>query len=162
VLHVGNIEPRKDVPLLAAACRRLDVPLLLAGRLLAGSALPPGAQHLGYVPDGDLPALYAAATAVGYTSRYEGFGLPPLEALACGAVVVATRVGALPETLGSAAVLVPPQDEEALVEGLRGLLHDADRVRELRMAALAQAGRWTWSGTAELTLRAYRSLGVSC
>jgi glycosyltransferase involved in cell wall biosynthesis len=162
VLHVGNIEPRKDVPMLAAACQRLEVPLLLAGRLLDGVGPPAGARHLGYVPEDDLPALYAAASAVAYVSRYEGFGLPPLEALACGAVVVATRVGALPETLGDAAVLVPPQDEDALLEGLRQVLCDQDQAQELRDAALVQASRLTWSATAAATLAVYRSLGISC
>jgi glycosyltransferase involved in cell wall biosynthesis len=162
VLHVGNVEPRKDVPMLAAACRRLGVPLLLAGRLLDGEGPPAGARHLGYVPEDDLPALYAAASAVGYVSRYEGFGLPPLEALACGAVVVATRVGALPETLGEAAVLVPPQDEDALVQALRQVLHDHERVVELREGALVQAARLTWQVTAAATLEVYRSLGISC
>jgi glycosyltransferase involved in cell wall biosynthesis len=162
VLHVGNVEPRKDVPMLATACRRLEVPLLLAGRLLESDGPPAGVRHLGYVPEDDLPALYAAASAVGYVSRYEGFGLPPLEALSCGAIVVATRVGALPETLGGAAVLVPPQDEDALVDGLRQALDDRDLAQELRAAALVRAGRLTWLATAEATLAVYRSLGISC
>lgn len=162
VLHVGTIEPRKDVPLLAAACRRLDVPLALAGRLEPGQTVPAGAHSLGYVPAEDLPALYAAAGAVGYVSRYEGFGLPPLEALACGARVVATRVGALPETLGEAAVLVAAQDEDALVQGLREVLDDGDRARELAGRATAQAARLSWADTAEKTRAVYRSLSVAC
>lgn len=162
VLHVGNVEPRKDVPLLAAACRRLGVPLLLAGRVLDGTPPPAGAVALGYVPQDDLPLLYAAATAVGYVSRYEGFGLPPLEALACGATVVATRVGALPEVLGEAAVLVTPRDEDALTAGLRSVLDDPARRADLGRAGVAQAGRLSWAATAQQTLQAYRALGIAC
>lgn len=162
VLHVGNVEPRKDVPALAAACRDLGVPLLLAGRLLPGVSLPGGARTLGYVPAQDLPPLYAAATAVAYVSRYEGFGLPPLEALSCGAAVVASRAGALPETLGDAAVLVRAGDEAALRDGLRAVLEDPERAADLRAAAVQQAARLTWSATAERTLTVYRTLGVAC
>ena len=75
VLQLATIEPRKDVEGLAAACRALDVPLLLAGSVAPGCRVPPGARHLGYVPDAAQPGLYGAATVVGYCSRYEGIGL---------------------------------------------------------------------------------------
>lgn len=162
VLHVGTVEPRKDVPLLARACRALAVPLLLAGALADGQSVPPGARHLGYVDAADLPGLYSTATVVGYCSTYEGFGLPPLEALACGAAVVASRVGALPETLGDAAMLVAPRDESALTTTLRDLLADEDARREMMAAGVARAARFSWEATASATLEVYRGLGLSC
>ncbi|MCU1692040.1 MAG: glycosyltransferase [Frankiales bacterium] len=162
VLHVGTVEPRKDVPMLAAVCRALDVPLVLVGAIGDGQAVPAGALHLGYVPASDLPALYSTATVVAYPSRYEGFGLPPLEALACGAAVVASRVGALPETLGEAAVLVPSRDPEALTTALRELLADPDRRSGLGQAGLERAASSRWSATADATRATYRSLGMTC
>jgi glycosyltransferase involved in cell wall biosynthesis len=162
VLHVGTIEARKDVGMLAAAARTADVPLVLAGGVATGQHVPVGAVHLGYVPSDDLPALYGAATAVGYPSRYEGFGLPPLEAMACGAAVVASRVGALPETLGEAALLVAPRDEAALTAALRRLVHDRDLREHLQRTGLTRAAGFRWSTTAQRTLEVYRGLGVAC
>ncbi|MEJ7770691.1 MAG: glycosyltransferase family 1 protein [Geodermatophilaceae bacterium] len=162
VLQVGSVEPRKEVELLAGACRELGVPLVLAGVVHPDCSVPSSARHLGYVPEADLPALYGAATVVAYCSRYEGFGLPPVEALACGAPVIASRVGALPEVLGTAAVLVPPTDHDALVAGLRELLADDDRRGELGRSGLTHAAGMSWANTAQATLGVYRNLGVAC
>lgn len=162
VLHVGTIEPRKNVPGLADAAKAAGLPLVLAGAVAGGQRVPATAQHLGYVPDSDVPALYSAATAVAYPSHYEGFGLPPLEAMACGAAVIATRVGALEETLGSAALLVAPGDHEALVRQLRTLLDDEDQRKALQGAAQRRAAAFTWQDTAQRTTDVYRKLGVAC
>ncbi len=162
VVSVGTIEPRKNVAMLARACARVEVPLLLAGKLAHGESVPWNARHLGYVPVADLPALYAAASAVAYPSSYEGFGLPPVEAMACGAAVVASAVGGLPDVVGEGAVLVRPDDEDDLAAALARVVENGDRNLQLRTAAVAAAGRLSWSRTAHLTLDVYRRLGVRC
>src|SRR5690606_7547096 len=149
----------KDVGALAEACRAAGVPLVLAGPQ-AGGPPPPGVRHIGFVPPDDLPALYGAATVVAYPSRYEGFGLPPVEAMASGAAVLATRVGALPEVAGDAAALVPAGDPGRLLAELRDLLADGDRRRELRKLAVERVRGLSWRATASETLDVYRSLGV--
>jgi glycosyltransferase involved in cell wall biosynthesis len=95
-----------------------------------------------------------------YPSVYEGFGLPPLEAARCGCPVVATRVGALAEVLGDAAVLVPPGDADALASALAELFADHDRRAELAQRAEERVARLSWESTALWTLAAYREVGV--
>ena len=160
VLHVGMIEPRKDVPGLVAACTAVGVPLVLTGTSLWGTPVPSSAQALGYVPRADLAALYGAAAVVAYPSRYEGFGLPPLEAMACGAPVVATRVASLPDVLGDAAAFVPPGDVDTLTAVLGEILADDARRAEMVVAGHERVCRFSWDRTAELTADVYRALGV--
>lgn len=160
VLFVGTVEPRKDLAGLGAACRAAGLPLVVAGAR-RGAPLPAGSRWLGYVPGDDLPALYGAATVVGYPSHYEGFGLPPLEAMACGAAVAGWRIPPLVEVLGDAAVLVRPGDTEALAAGLAAVAADEARRDELRRAGLVRAARYSWSATAEATAAVYRRLGVA-
>jgi glycosyltransferase involved in cell wall biosynthesis len=161
VLHLGSTDPRKDVRLLAEACRSVEVPLVLAGPT-ARTAIhdAPGVQVLGYVPRDEIAALYGAALVVGYPSRYEGFGLPPLEAMACGAPVVASDIPALREVLADGAVLVPPHDLEKLSSALRSLLADEPRREALAVAGLNHAAAFSWTKTANQTLEVYRLLGL--
>lgn len=159
VLQVGTVEPRKDVDALAEACRAVGAPLVLAGAM-GGGRVPAGARHLGYVDGDELPALYGAATTVAYVSAYEGFGLPPVEAMACGAAVVATAVGALPEVAGDGAALVRHGDHHALVDALGALWRDAERRAALAHAGLARARALSWDDTARRTAAVYRQLGV--
>jgi glycosyltransferase involved in cell wall biosynthesis len=106
-----------------------------------------GLRLLGHVPDALLPGLYAGAEAFALPSRYEGFGLPVLEAMACGTPVVAADVAALPETCGGAARLVRP-DAEAVRDGLVALLGDRAERERLRAAGLARAAGFSWDATA--------------
>jgi glycosyltransferase involved in cell wall biosynthesis len=134
---------------------------VLAGSGSQGPDAPPGALGLGYVAQEHLPALYGAATVVGYASRYEGFGLPPVEAMACGAVVVASAVGALPEVVTDGAVLVGTHDLDSWSTALGRVVRDADLRAALQVQAVVEAGRLSWAGTAEGTLRAYRQAGLT-
>ena len=162
VLCVGTIEPRKRVAVLAKACEVAGLPLVLAGGVSAGEEVPSSARHLGYVPAEDLPALYGAADAVAYASCYEGFGLPPVEAMACGGAVVATRVGALPEVAGDGARLVTPDDVAGLAGALREVVLDSDANANMRAAGQRAVARLSWDQTARKTLDVYRELGVPC
>ncbi|MEO9324219.1 glycosyltransferase family 1 protein [Nocardioides sp. C4-1] len=162
VLYLGNVEPRKRVDLLAAACERAGVSLLVGGAVAPGVSVPASARPLGYVPAADLPGLYAAADCVAYASVYEGFGLPPVEAMACGAAVVTTRVGALPDVVGDGARLVPADEEHLLVDALREVVCDAGTNAGLRSAGVDAAARLRWHDTAAQTLSVYRRLDVPC
>ncbi len=161
VLHVGNIEPRKDLATLAEGCRRVGVPLLLTGSPLWGHRQPSGTTALGHVDRSDLPALFAAATVVGYASRYEGFGLPPIEALACGAAVVSTPVPALTEVVGDAVDTFRPGDADALERVLRRLLSDGEERTARAEAGRSRLAGLGWERAARETASVYRSLGVA-
>jgi glycosyltransferase involved in cell wall biosynthesis len=167
VLFVGGIQPRKD-PLTAIEALALadgDLRLVLVGDERRGGDEVRGAvrrlglekrvEFAGYVEREGLVALYRGAACLVFPSRYEGFGLPVLEAMASGTPVVATTAGAVPEVAGDAAVLVEPGDAEALAEGIRRALGDRER---LVAAGLERAGRFSWAETARLTLRVYREL----
>lgn len=159
VLAVGSLEERKNLRRLAEAHGRLpaslrrEYPLLLAGPsvdrdLEAELSRRPGVVRLGYVAEADLPALYGAATLFVYPSLYEGFGLPPLEAMACGAPVAASRAAALPEVLGQAAAFFDPLDVEEMSSVVRGLLERGGERRRLSRLGLERAARFTWDETA--------------
>lgn len=161
VLQVGTVEPRKDVALVARAADELGLPCVLAGAGSTGPDAPSSVIGLGYVDTTDLPALYAAATVTAYASRYEGYGLPPVEAMACGGAVVASAVGALPQVVGDGAVLVRTHQVDSWVAAMRPVAFDAAARSELTAAAATVAGKLTWARTAELTAQAYRDAGVS-
>lgn len=172
LLFLGTLETRKNVGLLLDGYERLlahrhDVPpLVLAGGLGAGgadwvarAARAPLASRVtvtGYVSDTERRALYADARAVVVPSIDEGFGLPALEAMACGVPVVATPVGALPEVLGDAGLFAPLDDADAWADALDACTDDT-RLRAMATRGLAQAARFTWTGTAAATLDAYRA-----
>jgi alpha-1,3-rhamnosyl/mannosyltransferase len=109
------------------------------------------------VPEEDLPLIYSAATVFCFPSLYEGFGLPILEAMACGTPVVCSNTSSLPETAGDAALLVDPKAPDDLAQACRSLLDDVDRQKSLVTRGLSHAKQFTWARTAELALEAYRA-----
>ena len=126
-----------------------------AERLAAELGVADRVELRGHVPQDELAALYRGAACLVFPSRYEGFGLPVLEAMASGTPVVATRAGALPEVAGEAAILVEEGNAPALAGGIERAIADRER---LRAAGLARAARYSWAETARRTLEAYREL----
>jgi len=171
ILFVGTVEPRKNVNGLLDAYAQLratcpDAPrLVIAGRTTAATVpLMDRARHgplagavdfRGYVPDTDRPALYRHARMLVLPSFEEGFGLPVLEAMACGVPVVVSNRGSLPEVAGSAAVPIEPDDAHGMAAQMEQLLDDAN-ARDAISRGLAQAARFTWERCAQSALEAYR------
>lgn len=172
VLYLGGFDVRKRVPLLLRALARTlgRWSLVVAGRLpehdtsftpdprrvAQEAGVADRVRFIGFVPEADKPALYAAADLFVFPSIYEGFGLPPLEALACGTPVVTSAASSLPEIVGDAGRLVPPDDEEALAVTLTALMEDEPARRSLAAKARRQAERFNWHETAMATVAAYR------
>jgi glycosyltransferase involved in cell wall biosynthesis len=169
IIFVGTVEPRKNLVTLVKAFAAVvkDFPHLL---VLAGArgwmsepvfaeierqGLKDRVVHLGYVPAEDLPALMSGAEVFVYPSLGEGFGLPPLEAMACGVPVICSNAPALPEVVGDAAILVPPTDVAALEEAIMHLLSDPDLKATLRQKGLQRSRQFSWHRTARLTLSAF-------
>jgi glycosyltransferase involved in cell wall biosynthesis len=163
ILTVGTVQPRKNYVRLIKACdslakaRDLDLvivgqPAWLAAPILAAADARPYVHRLGFVADGDLPALYRQATVFAFPSLYEGFGLPPLEAMACGTPVVASTSSSVPEVVGDAGLLVDPLDVSAWTDALRRLLDDESLGAALRERGLKRAARFIWSRTAQMWL----------
>jgi glycosyltransferase involved in cell wall biosynthesis len=171
VLALGTIEPRKNVPGLvrafdAVATEDPDVRLVVAGpdgwdqdafdRALDAAHHRTRIVRLGYVTDAQRRDLLAGATVFAYPSRYEGFGLPPLEAMAAGVAVVATTAGSLPEVLGDAAAPVDPAAEDELAGALHQVLADDAWRATLVARGREHAARFSWGATAEHLVRLYR------
>ena len=162
-LFVGRNHPRKNLPLLRrafSAARRggLEALLVLAGPGHDPASGGDGIVVVHYVPPDDLPALYAGAIALVLPSRFEGFGFPALEAMRCGTAVIASNAGALPETVGSAGVLLSPDDAGAWSQAMLELAHDPDLQRRLIQAGGSRAASFTWEAAAAKTWRVLDSV----
>jgi len=174
MLFVGTIEPRKNIGTLLAAYAllrkaRSNVPaLVIAGhdgwrgegervvRLIEELSLHDSVIRLNYVAAADLPGLYAASRLFVFPALYEGFGLPPIEAMASGVPVICSNAGSLPEVAGNAAVLIPPRDPEELAQAMGIVLDDAGARTSMIAKGLARAKKFTWRETARRTIEAYR------
>ncbi len=166
ILCVGSLEPRKNLARLLQAWARIsknipkDIWLVLAGkhgatRVFSKSAvldkLPSRVHSTGHVSERILPALYAGALAFAYPSLYEGFGLPPLEAMATGIPVLTGNRTSLPEVVGDAGLMVDPYDVDAIAEGLERLIEDSTLRASLRVKGLERAKEFNWDVTAKKT-----------
>lgn len=160
ILAVGTLQPRKNYPHLMQACDPLAkthaIDLVLAGRpawlsdpTLRAAQARDYVHLMGYFDDVDLPALYRQAHSLAFPSLYEGFGIPPLEAMASGTPVVASTASSIPEVVGAAGLLVAPRDVAAWTTALAQLLDDHDLRQHLRQAGFAQAARFTWQAAAQ-------------
>lgn len=171
-LYVGSNKPHKNLgrllqawKLAAKSCATSDMVLAVAGhedrkhpgaKELAGEAMTTGRiRLLPNIAEAELPALYSGAEFFVFPSCYEGFGLPPLEAMACGAPVLCSNAASLPEVVGTAALLVDPYAVGAMAEGMVELAGDPGLRRELRSRGLRQAREFSWRRTALATSRAY-------
>lgn len=178
VLYAGNVKPHKNLERLVQAFARVkarpgfdDLKLFLIGddagrfpslrRTVEALGVRQDVRFFGFVPDSTLAALYRMAAVFAFPSLYEGFGLPPLEAMACGAPVVTSCVSSLPEVVGDAALQVDPYSVEAIADGIARVLDDAELASRLVARGRERALQFSWARSVEATHRAYaRALGA--
>jgi glycosyltransferase involved in cell wall biosynthesis len=159
---VGTLEPRKNVNLVLEVWREVrekhPIELVLAGRRREDfPEIPPepGLHLRGLTPEEELPQLYSNALVCLYPSYYEGFGLPVLEAMQCGAAVIASNDPAISEVADDAAVLLDPHDQRAWIKALDSLLASPEQLQTFRQNALARAAEFSWTKAAKLTREVY-------
>ncbi len=168
ILYVGTLEPRKNLETLVRAFAQLntkEVKLVLVGakgwqisplfQLIEQLGLQTDVLMPGFAHTEELPYWYSSAEVFAYPSLYEGFGLPIVEAMACGAPVIASDTTSLPEAVGDAGLLVPPMEVGAWADTLASLLHDTDQRSDLSQRGLARARRFSWENTARQTIASY-------
>jgi glycosyltransferase involved in cell wall biosynthesis len=184
LLYLGTLQPRKNLKRLVDAFAQLQAPtaslrrpgrglqLVIAGKkgwryadLFAQVESLGLSQRIlfpGYIPDEDKAALISGATAVVYPSLYEGFGLPVLEAMACGTPVLTSNVSSLPEVAGDAALLVDPLDTQAITTGMSRLIADVDLRRLLVERGYGQMSKFSWARAAQQVLEVLESVETNC
>jgi glycosyltransferase involved in cell wall biosynthesis len=180
VLYLGGYDVRKNIPTLLKAYTYLqestggDLPLVLAGRLpgkknprftdvtglVEAMGLHDSVRPIGWIDEADTPSLYRMARCFVYPSRYEGFGLPPLEAMACGTPVVAANTSSLPEVVGEAGFLIEPDDARGMAGAILAIYNQLDLAQSLREKALERAGGFTWEKATRETVSVYESVLV--
>jgi len=180
VLHVGDLHPRRNLPLLLRAVidmRRSHrhpslaaLSLTLVGRDLGvletlraqalHAGMPEALRHVESIDDAELSLLYRRAGVFAYPSKYEGFGLPVLEAMASGAPVVCTSAGAVPEVAAGAAMVVSPDDDHGWRDAIEAILIDPARASDFSERGRRRAAAFTWDATADMTLATYRKLAM--
>jgi glycosyltransferase involved in cell wall biosynthesis len=172
ILYLGTLEPRKGLDTLLAAYTSLAGqtrrPLVVAGKKgwrteslfqrIQAQGLDPWVHFTGYVPDEDLPGLLSQAELLVYPSQYEGFGLPVLEAMACGTPVICSDAASLPEVAGRAGLLFRPGDPKSLAAAMGQLLEDPVLRQDLRARGLERALKFCWEDSARQVVRIYQSL----
>ncbi len=169
ILSVGTVQPRKNYIRLMEACDLLaaqrDLDLVIVGRpawlaepIVAAAEQRPYVHMMGFFDDADLPALYRQAALLAFPSVYEGFGFPPLEAMACGTPVVASTASSVPEVVGEAGLLLDPLDVPAWTAALTQGLDDTALRKRLRQAGVARAAEFTWAKAAQQWLSVVESL----
>jgi glycosyltransferase involved in cell wall biosynthesis len=176
ILYLGTIEPRKNLPLLLRAYHQFvqentSHPLVIAGKrgwmydqvleTVKKLRLETSVYFTGYIAREDLPVIYNLAEVLVYPSIYEGFGLPPLEAMACGTPVIVTEISTNQEHVGEAGFYFPPEDEMALVQALRTLLNNPDLQADLSGRGRERARQFTWQNCARATLEMYQKVASS-
>jgi glycosyltransferase involved in cell wall biosynthesis len=167
-LHVGTLQPRKNIPVLLqalAALKKQDVDLVLAGgkgwfydeifSQVQELGLNDRVRFTGYVRDEELPFWYNAAKVLVFPSVYEGFGMPIIEAMACGTPVIAARSSSIPEAGGEAALYFDPHDVETLTHQLANLLEDENLHFQMRQSGFTQARKFSWDYAGAETSRIY-------
>jgi len=176
VLYVGKLHSNKNIVRLIEAFDqatrgREEVELVLVGRMFFGSddiehtiqrlGLTPRVHRLGHLPQEALPDLYSGAQCMVFPTLWEGFGLPMIEAMACGTPVIASDIACVPEITGGAALLVDPMSTEAIAGAISDLLDSPEKRADLRARGLARAAGFTWERTARQTLQAYEQLACT-
>jgi glycosyltransferase involved in cell wall biosynthesis len=180
ILYLGGFDQRKNMKTLFEAFRGIKerlghrYPLVIAGtlpakdtpffphphRLAEEAGVSDGVRFIGWVPEEEKPALYSLSTLFVYPSLYEGFGLPPLEAMACATPVIASNAASLLEVVGDGGILVDPQEPEGWGEAMVALLTDPQRREELRARAMERAQKFSWRKTAKETLEVYKQVAA--